>query len=31
MQLELQRRRRGMHQYELAAEVGIAQASVSNY
>ena len=31
MQLEVQRRRRGMHQYELAAEVGIAQASVSNY
>ena len=31
MQLELRRRRRGMHQYELAREVGIAQASVSNY
>ena len=31
MHLELRRRRRGMHQYELAREVGIAQASVSNY
>ena len=31
MQLELQRRQRGMHQYELADEVGIAQATVSNY
>ena len=31
MQLELRRRQRGMHQYELAREVGIAQASVSNY
>lgn len=31
MHLELQRRQRGMHQHELASEIGIAQASVSNY
>ena len=31
MQLELRRRQRGMHQYELAREVGIAQATVSNF